>query len=106
MPLFLVTYTHPDESGWNRHLQAHVRWVTMGVERGIIRAGGPLPDQRPREAMMLLDLPSLHAAREFLETDPFQEAEVVTGMTLRRWDPMFGLFNAESSRPGPHPLAD
>ena len=65
MPLFLVTYTHPDESGWNRHLQAHVRWVTMGVERGIIRAGGPLPDQRPREAMMLLDRTMIPQLNEF-----------------------------------------
>lgn len=42
MPLYVVTYTHPDLEGWQRHLMPHVAWLRDQVAAGVLRASGCL----------------------------------------------------------------
>ncbi len=41
MSFFLVTYVHPDEDGWNRHLAAHLEYLEKLLAESTLRASGP-----------------------------------------------------------------
>jgi len=49
MPFFIVTMSHPDGDGWNRHLSAHVAYLKdlIAAESSGHRPGLPTP--LPRE---------------------------------------------------------
>ena len=54
MPLFLVTYTHPDETGWQAHVMAHVAWLQEQVKAGAVIASGPMPSEADRAALLVM----------------------------------------------------
>lgn len=41
MSLFVVTYTHPDEKGWNEHMVPHIDYLEEITNEGSLIASGP-----------------------------------------------------------------
>ncbi len=70
MPIYAITYDHPDEEGWKQHLMPHIAWLKDRVQDGALLASGP-----------------------------FAIEGLIANMTVREWDPIFGAFNTHSSMP-------
>jgi len=98
MPLFVVTYTHPDEAGWRLHVTPHVEYLNGLVERGVLRASGPFKDTPHRSAMLLFAAPDRDALMALIAEDPFAIEGLIEDMTVTEWDPIFGALIADSSR--------
>jgi len=102
MPLYIVTYEHPDEAGWRRHVMPHVGWLRDRVKDGSLLASGPLPDAPVKSALLIMDVPDRAALDALIATDPFAAENLIENMAVREWDPIFGAFNARSSMPERH----
>ncbi len=100
MPFFAVTYTHPNEEGWRRHLQPHLDWLVRAVESARLRASGPYLGTPVRSAMLIVTAADHQAALDFVSTDPYVIEGQVGDMTVIEWDPIFGAFHSESSFAG------
>ena len=100
MPLYAVTYEHPNEAGWQRHLMAHIAWLQDQLKDGTLLASGPLKKRTDRPAMLILSASDRETLDQLIATDPFAEHGVIENMTVTEWDPIFGVFNDQSSMPG------
>jgi len=100
MTLFVVTYDHPDASGWQQWVMPHVAWLQARLADGALLASGPFPQEPVKSALLIMQAESREALEAIIATDPFAEAGLIANMTLREWDPIFGAFNPLSSMPG------
>ena len=99
MPIYIVTFEHPDEAGWRQQLLPHIAWLRERVADGSVLASGPLPGTEPRSALLVVRAPDLDAADALIAGDPFATAGLIENMTKREWDPIFGAFNRLSTMP-------
>ena len=99
MPTYIVTYEHPDEHGWRTHLVPHVDWLRDRVADGSLLASGPLADQQPKAALLIVAAMDRAALDALIASDPFAEHSQIANLTVREWDPIFGAFNARSTMP-------
>ena len=100
VPLYVVTYDHPDDTGWQAHVLPHIAWLQGRLRDGALVASGPFDGNEPRSAMLVMSAPDRSALEAIVATDPFAVHGLIENMTVRAWDPIFGAFNAASSRPG------
>ena len=100
MPIYVVTYEHPDEAGWKRHLIPHIGWLQAQLRAGALLASGPFSDRTVRPAMLIMSAPDRGALDELIASDPFAEHGLIDNLTITEWDPIFGVFNDRSSMPG------
>lgn len=100
MPIYVVTYEHPDELGWKEHLMPHVAWLQAQLKAGTLIASGPFGDRTLRPAMLILSAQDRSSLHRLIATDPFAEQGLIDNMTVDEWDPIFGAFNDRSSMPG------
>ena len=103
MPLFVVTYAHPEEEGWREHLVPHIGWLQDQLRAGTLKASGPFNGVPTRSALLIMAAESRDALEALIATDPFAEHGLIEDMTVTEWDPIFGAFNADSSMPGRAP---
>lgn len=100
MPVYAITYEHPNESGWQKHLMPHITWLQNRLKDGSLLASGPFTGNPSRAAMLIMSAPDRAAIDALIASDPFKVEGLVENMTVQEWDPIFGVFNARSSRPG------
>ena len=100
MPLYAVTYAHPDEAGWRTHVMAHVAYLQDLLREGALRASGPFTGTPVKSALLIISAPDRQALDALIARDPFAIHGLIADMTITEWDPIFGAFNAESSMPG------
>lgn len=99
MSLFAVTYEHPDEDGWQQHLMPHVVWLQDRVTDGSLLASGPISDAAVKSALLIMSAPDKPSLESIIAEDPFAARGLISNMTIRAWDPIFGMFNDQSSMP-------
>ena len=100
MPLYVITYDHPDEAAWARWLMPHVEWLQARLKDKTLLASGPFEDTSCKSAMLILSAPDMESVEALIATDPFAIHGLIENMTVHEWDPIFGAFNPRSSRPG------
>ncbi len=100
MPLYVVTYTHPDAEGWAAQLLPHIHYLQDLLATGELKASDPLPGAAPHAAPLILEATNRAALDAIIARDSFAEHNLIAEMTVAEWDPIFGAFNALSSRPG------
>lgn len=100
MPLYVVTYDHPDEAGWRQQVMPHVVWLQDRLNDGSLLASGPFTDRPGKSAMLILHAPDRTVLDALIASDPFAEHGLIANMTVREWDPIFGAFNDRSTMPG------
>ncbi len=99
MPLYVVTYDHPDADGWAVHLLPHVGWLKDRLADGSLLASGPFVAASERTAMLIIAVADRSALDLLIATDPFAIEGLIANLVVREWDPIFGAFNERSSRP-------
>lgn len=92
MATFIVTYTHPDETGWNEHLAPHLEWIVEHLEAGHIRASGPLVGIAVRSAALIIEADDRPHLDAIIASDPLSIHGLVEEMTVVEWDPIFGAL--------------
>jgi uncharacterized protein YciI len=97
MRFFIVTMSHPDGDGWNRHLAAHVAYLEMLVDAGSLRASGRLVGTPLRSGFLIFTVPDRPTAEALVAGDPFAVEGLIETLSIVEWDPLFGVFAAESS---------
>jgi uncharacterized protein len=97
MSFFIVTMTHPEGDSWNRHLADHVTYLQKLVKDGILRASGPLKNMPHRSGFLIIFAASRHEVEAEVSRDPFAREGLIENLTILEWDPLFGIFAAESS---------
>ena len=97
MPFFVVTMSHPDGEAWGQHLQAHIDYLKALVGRGKLRASGRLKDKPLRSGLLLFTVDTRAEVEALIQADPFAKEGLITELTIHEWDPLFGVFAAESS---------
>ncbi len=97
MRFFIVTMSHPDGDGWNRHLAAHVAYLRELVAAGSLRASGPHIGTPLRSGSLIFTVPDRATAEALVAADPFAIEGLIETLSITEWDPVFGAFAAESS---------
>ncbi len=100
MPLYAITYEHPDETGWRQHLVPHIAWLQDRLKDGSLIASGPFSDVPQQAALLIVSAPDRAALNDLISSDPFAIAGLIENMIVHEWDPIFGVFNERSSMPG------
>ncbi len=100
MAVFIVHYQHPDAEGWQKQLMPHIHYLQDLLAQGVLLASGPLPEGADKPAMLIISADDEQALHAIIAGDPFAEHGLIANMTVTRWDPIFGAFNALSSMPG------
>lgn len=100
MPLYVVTYSHPDATGWAEHLPAHIGYLQDLLAEGSLRASGPFTGAPDRQAMLILHAADRAGLDALVAADPFAEHGLIADLAVAEWDPIFGAFNADSTYPG------
>ena len=100
MPLFAVTYEHPNEAGWTQHVMPHVVWLQDRLRDGSLLASGPFAGTPVRSALLIMNAPDRAALDGLIASDPFAANGLIENMIVSEWDPIFGTFNERSTMPG------
>ncbi|CAN5460806.1 hypothetical protein BH10PSE3_BH10PSE3_32480 [soil metagenome] len=98
MAFFLVTMTHPDGDGWDRHVIPHVQYLLGLIEAGKIRASGPVTGLGKRAGSIIFTADSREEVERLVAEDPFAIEGLIDELTILDWDPMFGAFAEDASR--------
>jgi uncharacterized protein len=99
MTLFIVTYEHPDDEGWQQHLTPHIKWLQERIADESLIASGPFNDAVVKSALLIMRAPDQASLESIIATDPFAIEGLIAKMAIRAWDPIFGVFNGRSSMP-------
>ncbi|NCN85423.1 MAG: hypothetical protein GW808_02095 [Sphingomonadales bacterium] len=100
MPVYVITYEHPNEAGWHEHLGPHIDWLRAQLSDGSLLASGPLTDASQKEALLIINAPDRTVLDTLIRKDPYATEGLIENMVVREWDPIFGAFNEHSSMPG------
>ncbi len=107
MPFFVVTMSHPDGEGWGKYLHAHIEYLRFLIEQGRLRASGRLKGKPLRSGFLIFTATTQAEVEALIEQDPFAKEGLIAELTIHEWDPLFGVFAAESSGDMPellHPV--
>ena len=97
MPFFVVTMSHPDGEAWGQHLPAHLDYLQALIHQGKLRASGRLKGKPLRSGFLLSTVGSQAEVEALIQEDPFAKEGLIAELTVHEWDPLFGVFAAESS---------
>ena len=97
MSFFVVTMSHPDGEGWNRHVKAHVDYLKGLIEQGKLRASGRATGLPLRSGILIFTVPDRAELDRLIDEDPFSKHGLISKLTVVEWDPTFGAFASESS---------
>ncbi len=100
MAIYAVTYRHPDEGGWRRHVGPHVAWLQDRLADGSLLASGPMLGGEIKSALLIFSAPDRRSLEAMIATDPFAVEGLIDALVVSEWDPIFGAFNDRSSLPG------
>ncbi|MEN2435856.1 YciI family protein [Weeksellaceae bacterium A-14] len=92
MAYFIATYTHPDEEGWKKHLQAHIDFLIDCVEKGKIFSSGPFIDTPVRSAAIIFQVEDRKEVEALVAKDPYTIYGQVGECVIREWKPLFGTL--------------
>jgi uncharacterized protein YciI len=94
---FVVVMSHPDGDGWVGHVRAHVDYLKCLVSQGKLRASGRAISLPQRAGLLIFKVDDRAELDRLIACDPFAIEGLITDLTVVEWDPLFGVFAAESS---------
>lgn len=96
MSLYAVQYAYSDDSAArDEHRPAHRAFVAALAQEGVLVASGPLVDDGPAGALLVLRGDSEVQVRDLLREDPFQQQGLVETVTVREWSIVTGAWGQQ-----------
>ena len=95
MKLFVVTYVHPDEEGWQKFLAPHIEYLEQLTKQGSLCVSGPFVGTPEKSAMLILYAPSREDALDLIAKDTFIVQGLVSEINVTEWKPMFGYMREQ-----------
>ncbi|WP_232547659.1 YciI family protein [Propioniciclava soli] len=93
MSLYAVTYTYVDDAAALDEIRPRHREFLGGLAaEGIILLSGPTQGDGPFDALILLRAGSADDAAAALAHDPFQQAGLVSEITVSSWNAVLGAW--------------
>lgn len=105
MPLYLVRMEHPEGDRWGQYVLEHVLYLKELIVQGRLLASGPLKGTALRAGFLILRAESLQEAQALIDADPFTRENLICGLSIEQWDPLFGMLAEYSTRQVPPELA-
>jgi len=105
MSLYLVRMEHPDGDRWGQHVLEHVLYLKGLIAEGRLLASGPLKETTLRAGFLILQADSIQEAQALVDADPFTREDLICGLSIEQWDPLFGMLAEYSSKQPPAELA-
>lgn len=97
MGIYVVRMDHPNGAGWNTHVAEHVRYLQELIECGRLIASGPLKDTPLRAGFLIFRAATLDDVKAMIHADPFSRENLIVGLDIQQWDPLFGQLSELSS---------
>lgn len=106
MSTFAVEYSYdPDRStDMERIRPGHRAFLRSLLEEGRLLASGPWVGEGPG-ALLLIVAEDAADVERLLDADPFRQSGIITGRTVRGWNPVIGPFAPDADEP-PVPRSD
>ena len=95
MKLFVVTYVHPDEEGWQKFLAPHIEYLEKLTKEGSLCVSGPSVGTPEKSAMLIVSAPSREDALDLTAKDPYMVQGLVSEINVTEWKPMFGSMREQ-----------
>lgn len=97
MKFFIVRFVIHDMDRRKLYLDPHVQYLEELVARGVLRASGPVIGTPEHMGVLIFAVPDRESLADALAGDPFIIHGLVNEITSMEWNPLFGIFAAESS---------
>ena len=105
MSFYIVRMEHPAGDLWNRYVLEHARYLKELIEQGRLLASGPLKGTALRAGFLIMHGDSCAEVEAVLQLDPFAREDLICGLSIEEWDPLFGMLADRSSLMPPLELA-
>jgi uncharacterized protein YciI len=105
MSIYTVRMEHPAGDLWNKHVLEHVLYLKELIAQGRLLASGPLKGTPLRAGFLIMRAENRQEVEVMVKGDPFSREDLICGLTIEEWDPLFGLLVDQSSRQLPAELA-
>lgn len=93
MTLFAVRYLYSDDSaGRDQHRPDHRAFLGSLAEEGTLVASGPLGQDGPAGALIIVRGEDQQRVLDLLREDPFQQQGLVEQVEAREWDIVLGAW--------------
>jgi uncharacterized protein YciI len=105
MSIYTVRMEHPAGDLWNKHVLEHVLYLKELIAQGRLLASGPLKGTPLRAGFLIMRAENRQEVEVMVKGDPFSREDLICGLTIEEWDPLFGMLVDQSSRQLPAELA-
>jgi uncharacterized protein YciI len=96
---------HPDGDLWNKHVLEHVLYLKGLIAQGRLLASGPLKGTPLRAGFLIMRAEDRQEVEAMVDGDPFSREDLICGLGIEVWDPLFGMLADQSSKQPPAELA-
>ncbi|MGP4016761.1 YciI family protein [Saccharopolyspora sp. 5N708] len=91
MARFVVELVYGEDEEHRLQVRPAHREYSRGLaDRGVLLVGGPFEDQRG--ALLVYEVADADELQEVLDADPYTEAGVIAGTTIREWQTVTGAW--------------
>ena len=105
MSIYIVRMEHPAGDLWNKHVPEHVLYLKELIAQGLLLASGPLKGTPLRAGFLIMRAENRQEVEVMVKGDPFSREDLICGLTIEEWDPLFGMLVDQSSKQLPAELA-
>jgi uncharacterized protein len=105
MSIYIVRMEHPEGDQWNTYVLEHVLYLKELIAQGRLLASGPLKETTLRAGFLIMRAQSREEVEAMVQGDPFSREGLICGLTIEKWDPLFGMLVELSSKEPPAELA-
>ncbi|TDT32460.1 YciI family protein [Naumannella halotolerans] len=95
MAIFAITYTYAADSASQRdqYRPEHREHLTELAKRDQLLLSGPINDDGPPAALLIVRAGDASEAERLLAEDPFQREGLVAEIGVRAWEPVLGSLS-------------
>lgn len=92
MAFYVVNYHYRSDPRLEEVRPRHREFLGTLVQRGMLRASGPLVGVEPPAAVLIFEAGSAEEVQTALADDPFRLEDLLEGSEITEWNPVLGVF--------------
>lgn len=92
MAFYVVNYHYRTDPRIDEVRPRHREFLGTLVERGVLRASGPLVGVEPPAAVLICEAGSAAEVESALADDPFRTEGILDRSEITEWNPVIGVF--------------